>query len=259
MTKYFVFFILFLSIKLALSQSFLEKCSFKSGERISYNIMYNLGFIWVNAGKVDFSVDSSQFQNKPVYIFKSAGTSYSSYDWIMKVREAFSSTAECKNLKPLKYIRKSIEGSYFASEIYEFDYIKNKLYTQIENSKTKLTCDTFVLKNNALDLLTAIYVCRNIDFSKYKIEDKIPFLILLDNKYEPLGIKYLGTEKIQNRDGKQFNCLKFSATVVAGTIFRKGENMKIWVTNDKNHLPVYIEANILVGTVKAFITSWSGL
>ncbi|OFX36477.1 MAG: hypothetical protein A2X08_15030 [Bacteroidetes bacterium GWA2_32_17] len=259
MTKYFVFFILFLSIKLALSQSFLEKCSFKSGEKISYNIMYNLGFIWVNAGKVDFSVDSSQFQNKPVYIFKSAGTSYSSYDWIMKVRETFSSTAECENLKPLKYIRKSIEGSYFASEIYEFDYIKNKLYTQIENSKTKLTCDTFALKNNALDLLTAIYVCRNIDFSKYKIEDKIPFLILLDNKYEPLGIKYLGTEKIQNRDGKQFNCLKFSATVVAGTIFRKGENMKIWVTNDKNHLPVYIEANILVGTVKAFITSWSGL
>ncbi len=259
MIKLIIFFAFLFISKLTLSQSFLEKCSFKSGERISYNIMYNIGFIWVNAGKVDFSVDSTQFQNKPVYIFKSAGTSYSSYDWIMKVRESFTSSAEYNNLRSLKYIRKSVEGSYFANEIYEFDYIKNKLYTQIENSKTKLTRDTFALKNNALDLLTAIYVCRNIDFSKYKIEDKIPFLILLDNKYEPLYVKYLGTEKIQNRDGKQFNCLKFSASLLSGTIFRSGENMKIWVTNDKNHLPVYIEANILVGSVKVFVSSWSGL
>ncbi len=259
MTKFFIFLILFLSIKLALSQSFLKNNAFKSGEKISYNIMYNLGFIWVNAGKVDFSVDSLQVQNKPIYIFKSAGTSYSSYDWIMKVRESFSSSAECTNLKPLKYIRKSVEGSYFANETYEFDYSKNKLYTQIENSKTKLTHDTLILKPNSLDLLTAIYICRNIDFSKYKIGDKIPFLILLDNKYEPLYVKYLGADKIENRDGKQFNCLKFSASLLSGTIFRSGENMKIWVTNDKYHLPVYIEADILVGSVKAFISSFSVL
>ncbi|MBI5541544.1 MAG: DUF3108 domain-containing protein [Bacteroidia bacterium] len=258
MIRILLFFALIIPSKQIFSQSFMDNSAFKSGERISYNIMYNLGFIWVNAGKVEFSVDSISFNNKPTYIFKSSGSSYSSYDWVMKVREVFSSYFDCLTVKPIKYARKSIEGSYFANEIYEFDYQKNKLYSQIENSNTKLTKDTIALRQNTFDLLSAIYVCRNLDFSKYSINSKIPFLIFMDNKYEPLYVKYLGPAVFEDREGKKTNCIKFSASLVSGTIFTSGENMKIWVTNDNFHIPVYIEADILVGSVKAFISSYNG-
>jgi len=217
--------------------------------------MYNLSFIWINAGKVEFLVDSTVVQNKQVYVFKSTGTSYTSYDWVMKVREGFSSVADCKNLKPLKYIRKSVEGSYFANENYEFNYSKNKIFSKIENSKQKLKYDTLELKQGTIDLLTAIYVCRNIDFTKYSVGDIIPLNIIIDNNCELLNIKYLGPETILNREEKSYNCLKFSASVVAGTIFKKDESMFIWVSNDNSHTPIYIEASILVGTVKAYITN----
>ncbi len=258
MIRLFLLFALIIPSKQLFSQSFMENSAFKSGEKISYNIMYNLGFIWVNAGKVEFSVDSITYNNNPTYIFKSSGSSYSSYDWVMKVREAFSSYLDCKNVKPLKYARKSIEGSYFANEIYEFDYQNNKLYSQIENSKTKLIKDTVPLRENAYDLLSAIYVCRNLDFSKYALNSKIPFLIFMDNKYEPLYVKYLGPAVFEDREGVKYNCIKFSASLLSGTIFTSGENMKIWVTNDSFHVPVYIEADILVGSVKAFISSYNG-
>jgi len=65
MIRIFIFFALILPSKQLFTQNFMENIAFQSGEKISYNIMYNLGFIWVNAGKVDFSVDSTQFQNKP--------------------------------------------------------------------------------------------------------------------------------------------------------------------------------------------------
>jgi hypothetical protein len=237
----------------------MEQKVFKSGEKISYNIMYNLGFLWVNAGRVEFSVDSSQLNNKPVYIFKSSGISYSDYDWVMKIREVFMSYAECEPLKSIKFARKSIEGSYFASETYLFDYNHNYLYSEIENSNTRLFRDTFKLKTGTLDLLTAIYACRNIDFSKYKEGNIIPLYVLIDNKYESINIKFTGTDYYKIDIGKKLKCIKLSANLVAGTIFKSGDNMTILITDDKIHLPVYIETDILVGSVKAFLNSFSGL
>ncbi len=255
-----LFLLLFVSFtKVLFSQNFMEQIVFKSGEKISYNIMYNLGFLWVNAGRVEFSVDSSQLNNKPAYIFKSSGVSYSEYDWVLKVREVFMSYAECEPFKSIKYARKSIEGSYHANETYLFDYLNKRIYSEIDNSNTKPFKDTLELKPGTWDMLTAIYACRNLDFSKYSPGDIIPLNVLLDNKYEPINIKYTGSEYYKISKGKKIKCIKFTATLVAGTVFKPGDSMTILVTDDKVHLPVYIEADILVGSVKAFINSFSGL
>ncbi|MFW1485205.1 DUF3108 domain-containing protein, partial [Vibrio parahaemolyticus] len=57
------------------------------------------------------------------------------------------------------------------------------------------------------DVLSAIYYARNIDFTKYQIEDKIPFTMYLDNEIYNLYIKYLGKETIKTKYGK-FNAIK---------------------------------------------------
>lgn len=237
----------------------MEEKVFKSGEQISYDIMYNFGLFWVNAGRVEFSVDSTIFNNNPVYILKSSGLSYSYYDWVMKVRESFLAYSECSTLKSIKYSRKSIEGNYFANEKYLFDYHYYKFYSEIENSKKKIIKDTVDLRPGTWDVLTAIYVCRNIDFSKYKIGDIITLYVLIDNKHEPINIKLIGTEYFKIGKGEKIKCIKFSASMVAGTIFKSGDSMTILVTDDKIHLPVYVEADIIIGSVKVFLNSFSRL
>ena len=42
-------------------------------------------------------------------------------------------------------------------------------------------------------------------------------------------------------------------------MFKGGEEMTVWASNDKNRIPIYVEAPILVGSVKAKIVSWKGL
>ena len=37
------------------------------------------------------------------------------------------------------------------------------------------------------------------------------------------------------------------------------EDVVVWVTDDDNRIPVYIEAKILVGTVKAYLKETKGL
>ena len=57
----------------------------------------------------------------------------------------------------------------------------------------------------------------------------------------------------------EFNCIKFHPLLVEGTIFKSGTDMTVWVTDDKNKIPLQVETPIIVGTIKAKLKSFSGL
>ena len=44
-----------------------------------------------------------------------------------------------------------------------------------------------------------------------------------------------------------------------GTIFKEGDAMTVWVTDDENRVPVKVETPILIGTVKVYLKKASGL
>jgi hypothetical protein len=92
-------------------------------------------------------------------------------------------------------------------------------------------------------------MARNLKFENYKKNDLIPFDLFLDNEVFNMYIRYLGKETIKTRYGK-FRCIKFKPLLLKGTIFEGGEKMTVWVTDDKNHIPVRVESPITVGSIK---------
>jgi len=99
---------------------------------------------------------------------------------------------------------------------------------------------------------------RNLDLSGCRINDTIPITLLLDNEIYNIYFRYLGTEKKKIRKLGEIDCMKFSAMLIQGSVFNGGEKMYIWVTNDKNRLPVYIESPILVGSVRGTLIGIKG-
>jgi len=99
------------------------------------------------------------------------------------------------------------------------------------------------------DVVSAIYYSRNIDFNKYKEDDKIPFSMFLDNETYNLYLRYLGKETIKTKYGK-FRAIKFKPLLIKGTIFEGGEKMIVWVSDDANRIPLRIESPISVGSIK---------
>jgi hypothetical protein len=93
----------------------------------------------------------------------------------------------------------------------------------------------------------------------YKVNDLIPIVSIIDNEVFHLHLRYLGHETIEHKNGKKYNCVKFSALLVEGTIFKGGEDLEVWVTNDANKVPVLVEAKILIGSVKAYLHEATGL
>ena len=58
---------------------------------------------------------------------------------------------------------------------------------------------------------------------------------------------------------RKVDCLKFAVEVIAGSVFKGDESVTLWVSDDKNHIPLEIESPITVGKVKARITKYDNL
>lgn len=214
--------------------------AFKAGEFITYNVFYAVAGIYVNAGTATFALTQERINNVPCYHVVGEGRTNSGYDWIFKVRDRYESFFDTANLQPVKFIRNVDEGGYKKTENITFN----------QQTNTAITSEgVFKLPNCVQDVLSAVYYARNIDFSRYKPGDKIPFSMFLDNEVYDLYIRYMGKETVKTKYGK-FRAIKFRPLLVKGTIFEGGENMTVWVSDDGNHLPLRIESPIVVGTIK---------
>jgi hypothetical protein len=233
--------------------------AFSEGEVLNYSVYYNWRFIWLNAGWVEFKVKPHNYLNKPVYHFDSYGSSRVSYDWIFKVRDHFQAYVDKETFSPVWFHRKNYEGGYEVDNKYFFDWDKKWAITFTENSKRPFKQDTVELKECTYDVLTLIYYCRNLNFNELKPKDTIPIVSIIDNEIFDLYIRYLGREKITDRNKQEYNTIKFSALLVEGTIFTGGEDLIVWVTDDENRVPILVEAKILVGSVKAYLEQAKGL
>jgi hypothetical protein len=58
---------------------------------------------------------------------------------------------------------------------------------------------------------------------------------------------------------RQIRTLKFAARVVAGEVFSGKEELIIWVTDDKNRVPLMFETPIKMGRVIGRLSSFRNL
>lgn len=229
---------------------------FKVGEKVEYSVYYHLAWVWVDAADVSFAISDTVLQSKKALHFTSLGRSKPSYDWIFKVRERFSSLVNPENLAPLWYTRQSQEGSHTVNNAYVFDEEKSQIYSSIrDNSKEKYFRDTIEYSKNIYDILSATYYLRTIDFSKKKLGDTILVNTVMDNELITLNIIFLGRELVKHKNSKYYPTYKLKTSGVAGSIFDEDSEMFVWVSADKNKIPIKVESKILVGSVKAFIRS----
>ena len=244
--------ILFLSNHLLFAQQ--QTLPFQSGEKINYKVSYNWGFVWVDAGKVVFEVDSVMHDDRPAFHFQSFGRSLSSYDWLFKVRDSFESVADADGFNPYWFTRKTREGHFRVNNKFYFDYKNKLIISQTENSNKAQQTDSLLLDGFVLDVQTAVYFFRTLEFEHMTEGEKIPFRVIIDGEIFDLHGQYLGEEIIENHDGQIYRCHKFSAMLVEGTLFTGGEDLFVWLSDDKNRIPILVEAKILVGSVKAYFT-----
>jgi hypothetical protein len=227
--------------------------AFQSGEILTYRVHYGL----VNAAVITMAVKSdsetfdrpSELVGRKAFHIMAEGNTIKAFDWAFKVRDRYDSWVDEESLCPLKYTKQVQENKYKDHDLVYFRHPSGKLNAR----KGALDMKPFTQ-----DIISALYYARTIDFASANVGDSFPLSVYLDYEIYNLDFKYMGIETIKSDLGK-IKCYKIRPRLVVDRVFNTEEDMTIWVSADKNKIPVRVQTNIKVGSLKVDITSFEGL
>ena len=113
------------------------------------------------------------------------------------------------------------------------------------------------LDKSTNDLIFSCYNFRNLNTDKLAVNQTVPFNMLFDDDIYNLGLTFKGKTTVKLKNGKKYKALKFVPKLITGDLFKKEDDMVIYVSDDMNHVPLLIEAKIKVGSVKAMLADYT--
>lgn len=241
--------------------SFQDICSlpnkaFKNGEKLTYKLYYNWGFIWIGAAEVTFTVE----ENKDRYIYTAIGKTYPSYNWFFYVEDYFYSHVDKKSLLPYWAKRDINEGGYKIVNEINFNQEAGTATSYVKKKDNAGETVTRIYNNCMLDILSLVYKLRNIDRKTLSSDQKINFPMILDDTVYELNFQYLGKEKAKKIENLgRYDTFRISPAIIEGRVFRGDRKMTVWISDDEAKIPLYLESPIKIGSVKAILINHENL
>ena len=206
-----------------------------TGESCSYRIHY--GFI--NAGHAIYSVTK---KNEEISVIVQ-GRSNSVVDLFFKIRDRYESRINIESLLPSYFKRDILEGRDKINQEYFFNHKNNTVKTQKGEYK---------INAKSQDMLSSFLYGRTFNSSFLKRKNPFFINIFINEEEYNMEVKYVKTEVLNTNIGK-VRCIKLKPKVQVGRVFRSPDDLTIWVSDDKNHVLIKVEMDILVGSIKADI------
>ena len=230
-----------------------QESAFEQGEWIKFKMSYS-GFL--TAGWATLTVNETKLNGKDVYHVVGKGWTSGMIKWFFKVKDRYESYFDKDALIPYKFIRNIDEGGYTKDIEIDFNQSLRKAYVNDKKNNTK---KEFSTPANIQDMVSTYYYLRNtIDINKLKIGDEFRTTMFFDEESYGFKLQYLGEEVIDTDFG-QVQALKFRPYVMAGRVFKEEESLTLWVSKDKNKLPLRIMADLRIGSLRADLEAFKGL
>lgn len=226
--------------------------AFRRGEKLSYRVYYKsfiTGKVFAGEATLEIKSDNRQFNGHDTYHIECIGKSRHSFNWFMKVDEHFESFIDEKAIFPWLFIKDIREGRY--SKYDEVEFIP-------ENNMAKSRYAKKITPPRVQDILSAFYFARTSDISKMLKGDSFSIPVFLDDSVYVSAVICQDREVVKTRIGN-FNCVKFNPMVLTGKVFSDRYPMTVWISDDKNKIPILVESSIFLGKVRIELTESTGL
>jgi len=219
---------------------------YKVGEYAAYKVSF--GPIWV--GYADLEIKAiTAINHKPSFHIIGKGKTAPFFDWFFKVRDVYETFIDTSTLLPLVFNRDVNEGGHLINQQYKFNHKDSNVVTQDS---------TFIIPINIQDMLSALFYARTFKKESIINGDSFYVPIFMDDENYYLEIKYLQNEILETKWGK-VDCMAFQPKMQEGRVFEDGEEMKIWISDDANHLLLRVETKVWAGTIKAVLDDYKEL
>lgn len=231
--------------------------SYTTGEELEYRV--NLSFLTVGTGITRVDKKIHEVNNRPCYKVDAFGETSSWISWVSKVDDNWGAYIDTATLNTTVGYRKLKEGKYRRDETVTFDREKGKAEVKVKNRDTgKDEIKLYDVPKNTRDIVAGFMHLRVIDFTKVLKGDTIVVSGFLEDANYSMRIIYTGKEVVDTKVGK-IQCLRLRPIMPANSMFDGEDSVLCWISDDKNKIPVKIQAKMFIGTTGLELVSFRGL
>jgi hypothetical protein len=225
----------------------LSNTAFSVGERLTFDIDWE----GVTGGQAVMSIPDIRYVNgRKTLETRVEATSGSALDLFFRVRDRYETFMDADGIFPWRFEQHVREGSYSKDYDANFD----------PEAQTAETSDGHEFKTPQYvhDIVSAFYYVRTLDMTHTHKGDVIHLQNFFDGKTHPLDVRVLGHQQVET-DAGTFECSVIEPMVVEGGLFKSEGSIKIWMTDDDNHMPVKMSSKILIGEIEAKLVKYEGV
>lgn len=232
-----------------------SQLAFGAGEKITIIASYTWGVVNTDVGTVSLEV-----AEKSTTQFQATGRIQTArfFNAFFREDDYYESHFDKSNMRPTYFMRDIHEGKYSIQNYYRYN-TDHSINARIIRKDGSVQDTLLPGRVCTFDFITLFYFLRNLDFGAMKPGDVSPISFAIDEEVFELYLRYDGKDEIRIQGQGTFRCLKFSAQTVAGIVFDGKEDLRFWISDDKNRVPLFIESPVVVGRVTGRLGSYENL
>jgi hypothetical protein len=257
-----LFCILISGLQLANSQeikpNYIKNDIFDFGEELTYKAT----FLGMTAGKATTRVDKIHHKilGNTCYKVEVIGETSDWISWVTRVKDTWGAYIDTTNLYTRASFRILREGNYKKDEWVTYDHKAKTASVQVIDKKTGQykPAKVYPIPVGATDIVGGFMQLRFFDLDKTRKGDTLKITGFFEDATYTLKVVYKGIDVVKTRVGK-IPCHLLIPIMPKNELFDGTNSISVWISNDKNKIPVKFSAKMFVGHTGIELISFKGL
>lgn len=240
-----------------------QEIAFRPGEELNYTASYSAAILTTDVATITFRTSTDKIEGIPCYRIWAHGLTRPFYSVFFKMDDVYETWLDQSTLRPLLATSEIKEGSYRYRSRLTFNWKSGMVYTFGKNLKKGYERGrTMEVKPADFDPVAHFFNLRSLpSLNRMKKGEKGQLDLVMVDTIRTIEYKFLGREIIDAPATGPVRCMKFTCQLAPGDAqsFEEGTDFFVWISDDENRIPVYLETPIRVGRVQATLTGWKNL
>ena len=232
------------------------------GEKLLYRVSYKAKmFPNTEVGAVEVLTTEEQDADGTFYKVVGAGRTLPTYRWFFNIEDIYTVWVDTVSLRPRRFESDIREGDYTFRSSYRYDWTDSVVHTRWRSRQKPERQKQMTLTPESMDPIALFFNLRSANAEDFRVGEPATLQMILQDTIRHLRYRYLGREQKRIRNMGRFRTLKFECQLgtTEGYSFTDGTVFTIWISDDRNKIPLYIESPVRIGSIQAYISGYKGL
>lgn len=232
------------------------------GETLHYRMSYKAKFFPnTEVANVVMQTSEATLDGMPAYKVHGYGETAKAFSWILPVKDAYTIWIDPVTLRTRRFDSNLHEGDYTFRSTYIYDWHNLNVHTRWQSRQRAERFKTMQISEHSMDPLSLYFNLRTVSDEDIKEGYAKDLEMVLEDTVRYLSFRFDRREVKRIRGLGRFNTLRFRCKIATSTAtaFRDGTEFVVWISDDRNKIPLYIESPIKVGSVCAYLSDYEGL